>query len=513
MKAEPQTGSACHERASFARALEFDLGSEQLNLLFWAGDGGVFAKRLDRGQPRAVAQAIDRVFRKFDSFRVDHHQLGIRVTATYLPDVVIYHEAGYWCSDELNDFLKYERHFAVQGGAVITERLYRKLYDDADRERFTVPRHVIIDGHRCTTYVDSKHLGKYRAPRVGFQQWLEGRLSSGDLPLARKNDKGYIEVGESTVLEGARDAQGIGEVLATPHNPLTRDEVEEMVLPEHRADWNRHVRDYERDNIRGWSTAVFGYRADISEDPFRLSYRPIEYAHGRAFHALLESDPTFPPLYRETAFRVMKDTATLPNILCVQVAAVIGDDTESLLVIAQRSVQRPGGYHGNRWSTSITEQFSPFAHERGSEKSGYYQVPPDQSIDGCAARALSEELLGDDFSGRTELCIAALAMENYLDNFFFCVLADLRPLSFSQIVDAWNRARDQREHKILAALTLDEAALCMSAKTIPIECWRRMLAGNRVCPAADLPSEELVLQPNAHIRIASFLWFADRNRR
>jgi len=467
-------------------------------------------KKLDHGQPRAVGQAIDIIFSTFKRFQTEHPSLDIRVTATYLPTVAVYQEAGYWCSDDLNEFLKYERLFAIHGGAVITDALYKRLYDQADIERFITSRNVVIGGEHHLVYIDSKHTGANKPPQIGFQQWLELRLKSSSLPFAQKNQDGDIELGQCTILDGARHPGGIAEVLPTSWDPEVEQNLEEAILPQHRAKWKSLVLGLRNNRVQGWSSSVFSYRADLSEDPFRFSYRPIEYVHGRAFHTLLESEPGAASLYREIALRVRRDKATLPNILSVGVSAIIGDEKESLLAIAQRNIERPGGYDGGMWSPTIGEQFSPFQHTRGSgmTEKGVYQVPRDDSVAGCAIRALKEELLGDAFDQKLELCIAAFAMENYLNNYFFCVLADLRPFSFSQLIDCWNLARDKTEHRVIAVLTHEEVEICIAHKDIPTVCWDRMVKQNRVYPI-EQPRPELSFQNNAHLRLASYLWYSD----
>ncbi len=483
------THIACGARIEFAEALKQKLHSEEFELLFWAGDGGVFAKLPSvRGFATGVCTAADKVFKCFENWKQQKWELHIR------PD------PGSWCSPEFNSFLKFERDISKRNAFVITHQLFENLDDSRDVERFTQNRRIRLPNNESVLlYIDSQHPGENKPSEHSFGRWLEDSINNGQLPRSVFDQNSLMVVGACTILDTAKQSQGYAELVLEPQQP---DPSFGGIALEDRSGWDKVRQKLYAAHVSGISTQVTQFIEELTDDPARLRFRIAPYADVRAFHELLESTPSAAVRYREAALRVIGDGTNIPNILSTAVVVIIGNAKEPLLVIANRK-GRPGGFHAGTWAVSVGEQFMPVTGFRGSR-----EIKADLSVTESATRGLREELIADDYHGNLTLSIQAFALENLHDNYIFVSIADLRPLSFPELAERWVHAIDSAEHNAVAALPAARELLlaCMNEDSLPTAVLGDITARNllRVRPGATLTHS---WQPNSHIRLAACLWY------
>jgi hypothetical protein len=330
--------------------------------LFWAGDGGVFAAQTDRhGHPQNVCEAADKAFSLFSSWR-RQKPVEFRASATAL-ELSLDPDPGNWCGPELNDFLKYERHFALPNAFVITDRLRAALVDRPSIARFPKPRTVPLpNGEVLTSYVDRRHSFAVRESTQSFRAWLRRQIGANKVPVAELLEKSSIRVGRCTVLDSAPREVGYGEILL---EPVVGSRTEGVLEPSDRPLWHEAKLELLARKVSGTSMQVTSFAAELSDDLHpRLQYQTVDYVDARAFHLLLERHPDAVRRYRDRALAVLADQGTnIPNILSTAVVVIVGTDRPQL-VIANRKA-RTGGYHGGTWAVSIGEQFMPLSGMRG----------------------------------------------------------------------------------------------------------------------------------------------------
>ena len=167
---------------------------------------------------------------------------------------------------------------------------------------------------------------------------------------------------------------------------------------------------------------------------------------------------------------------------------------------------RSGGYHGNCWSVSIAEQYMPI---RGMRRDRV--VEADRSVFRTVERGLAEEILSDSYSGRLRISAHAFVLEDYINNFFLLAIADLRPLSFSELKQLWRKSVDSFEHNAIAALPLTRQMLMesMAEDGLPESCWSAIQEAGMVQaqPGLSITAEMHRWQPNSHVRLAGCMWY------
>jgi hypothetical protein len=405
----------------------------------------------------------------------------------------------------LNEFLKYERDFALPNAFVITDKLRAALIDTVSKRRFPKPRTVPLpNGKVVTCYVDTRHPFTVRESAQSFRAWLRRQVGANKVPVAELLEKSLVRVGDCTVLDSAPREGGYGEVLL---EPVVGSPTEDVLEPLDRPPWHQAKLELLEAKVAGISMQVMRFGAELSDDLHpRLQYQTVSYADARAFHLLLERHPETVQRYRERALAVLGDEGTnIPNILSTAIVVIVGTDTPQL-VIANRKA-RTGGYHGGSWAVSIGEQFMPLTGMRGGR-----HVDADASLTVSIVRGLREELVGDDFTGPMKISAQAFCLEDSSDNFIFVALADLRPLTFRSLTALWHQAGDRVEHNALAAIPAAESAvrLCMNAHALPGELWTTARMTDSLefaAGVADLPEGAHKWQPNSHIRLACAWWY------
>jgi hypothetical protein len=474
--------------------------------LFWAGDGGIFGSKLSpSGHPQNVCQAADAIFSVFSRWK-EKKPVELRVSATSL-ELTIDRDPGSWCGRDLNEFLKYERHISLPNAFVITDQLRAALAQKGAISRFSKPRQVPLpNGHIITCYTDKRHPYAVARSAQSFGVWLRGRTFS-DLGISQREENNLISVGKCTVLDTALRESGYGEIVLTPRTPI---DVEGVLLLEDRALWQKERQNLSAKKVSGTSMQVTHFTPELSDDPHpRLDYCTVSYTDSHAFHLLHQANPTVAQKYRRRAIELLARGTDIPNILSSAIIAIIGSDGETPQLLIANRKGREGGYHGSSWAVSIGEQFMPVTGLRGSRL-----VPADNSITTSITRGLQEELLGDTFTGPMRISVHALCVENYLNNFIFVAIADLRPLSFSDLVSLWRGAVDRAEHDAIASMPLTSSILrrCLLADSLPTDVWASM--HDQQCVEfgpgiADLNSSAHNWQPNSHVRLAAW-WYVQR---
>ncbi len=499
----------CRERAKFAASLEFELRYLRFDLLFWAGDGGVFAQSLENGGgPRHVCDAADKVFDVFNSWVKKDWELQIRVTGTLIRDVSVDPKPGNWCSPEFNSFLKYERSIALPNTFVATRELVNHIRG-SDKERFGNPREVVLpNGQVTSVFTDIKHGPTIRVSTESFARWLRDRAADSELSDVLVQEAETFRFRGSTVLHAAHTKSGYGFII--PELQRQRD-VSEALHPSDILQWKGLVEELRQRRLVGTRTQLTRYIPPLTDDNARFRCSTITYAEARAFHQLLEDSREKSSAYRDSALRVLDTNGTnIPNNLSVAIVVILGSRIAPELLIALRE-ERTGTYNAGSWSVSIAEQFRPVAHlESGRD------VRADATILDAAVRGLREELLGDAFDKEFQVSAHALLLEDDIDNFQFLVIADLRPLHFGTIRKTWAIAIDAAEHSALASIPASRGCIfeCMRSDTLPRPVWIAAMESEKAAfrEAHVVKDGSLYTwQPCVRAKLAACLWYLEQD--
>jgi hypothetical protein len=135
----------------------------EFNRLFWAGDGGVFV-RTSEATPNydVVVDAADAIYDLFEKWKKQYSELetnllDIRVSAHISP-IFADKDPGFWTSEDLNNFIKYERSISEEGFS-ITKQI-RDLLTSSKQKRFVNSAKEIKNKDGITimrVFLDSKH--------------------------------------------------------------------------------------------------------------------------------------------------------------------------------------------------------------------------------------------------------------------------------------------------------------------------------------------------------------------
>lgn len=490
------------QRAELTEQIAFHLTFHRYHRVFWAGDGGLFAAKLDSaGHPEKACDAADAVFAVFAKWR-EQKNVELRVTATTL-EITIDPDPGKWCCPGLNDFLKYERNIALPNAFVITQDLCATLVDASSLRRFPKSHRVPLpNGREMRCYIDTEHPHLVSESAHGFGAWLRQRAK--DLSIIF--DRSILRMSDCTVLDTAPRESGYGDIVFELQQSVPLD----TALDEaDRPKWKLTRDDLLAKKLSGTSLRVTRFVRELSGDPHpRLDYSTLPYVEARAFHTLLEEDATAPSRYRNAALSVMGDGTQLPNILSTGIVVIVGN-TEPELLIANRK-PRVGGYSGGSWSVSIVEQFMPVTGERAGRL-----LKADSSLEESVRRGVREELLGDDFAGTINVSTQAFYLDDSFDNFAFVAIVDLRPLTFREVASMWHNAPDHAEHQAIVALPATESVLrrCIESPGLPADVVLAARSNSAVEFAVGV--EQVIdaaqqWQPSSHLRIAAAWWYVDR---
>ncbi|MDE2590912.1 MAG: hypothetical protein KGL95_14750 [Patescibacteria group bacterium] len=135
----------------------------EFDKLFWAGDGGIFVRTSEAAKNSdTVIDVADTIYELFGKWKKKYRKLetkllNIRVSA-HMFQIFTDSDPGFWTSEELNNFIKYERDMSEKGFAVTKQ--IRDLLTASKQKRFVDPV-VEIPNREGTTvmqvYYDSTH--------------------------------------------------------------------------------------------------------------------------------------------------------------------------------------------------------------------------------------------------------------------------------------------------------------------------------------------------------------------
>ena len=132
MAAHPSKPDAAQSRVEYATVLHKMLDKSHFSLLSWKGDGGVYAADPPTsGRPAdfavRAAEKAAAAFHVWRAKRPDRDVLRFRISLHWAPDLYTYPERGYWSSDHLNFFMKYEREIGLSGTVAVTDKVFSHL--------------------------------------------------------------------------------------------------------------------------------------------------------------------------------------------------------------------------------------------------------------------------------------------------------------------------------------------------------------------------------------------------
>jgi hypothetical protein len=485
-------------RKSFAKSLAQQLANgHQFESIFWAGDGGLFARKFRRAEDaESVCAAADSAFAIFTDCFENNDELTFRVTATCIPDVVVDEERGNWFSSELNEFLKYERQLASPNAFVITDKLRKRM--DAESYAFKrfadqKSRSVHFLDTTITIYSDSEHPVRVTPARYRFSEWLK---NAGIQYSNRQPAIGWI-VDDSIILGTALERSGYGHIDLVQIEPSWQVD---DISGEHGDAW-RHLTAKYRD-LGGTKASVQTLQQPLSEDPvLRLEWRAVPFPLVRAFHELVETDQEFSNSYSSLA--VAERQRKIPSVLVVHSLLILESANASLqLVFAHRKKgPRRGGYVDNCWSAGFEEQFAPVQSFWGGRAR-----PRDLSLHDTAVRGVREEFVGEHFGGTISVAFHAVQLEQF--NFNLSILAAVRvsDLTFKELISLWPNAVDYQEHDALVAVPFNAEAIdaCLRADFLLPD----LLAGQNAA-TAHLSDGDHSWHPSSKARLNLAKWLLE----
>jgi hypothetical protein len=427
--------------------------------VFWAGDGGLFARDASGlpDQDCLVAAGEDCLteFERWRRVAPDRAQLELRVSAHSAYPVYTYHDPGQWTSDHLNLFIKHERRIGVAGTVAITDAVKENLSPSLQPKFPDSSRREVLIGAVGGTSTSSLIRFVYYMPiartkdRPGTtlrNHVAELTLSVGGAEPTQADDLGLHWLGGASLLAGAfmpstRLVVDLERVASTDPLETFVDQERETVLSH-------------REQIRGWqSQRGVQDRTVLSVDRLvmplldvpclTLQWHPETWSTPRAFHQAVGTDSA---LWERAATQVSNSGSAelrFPGNLTVHVAITLTHGDKPYVLLCQRSPIGPvHRYHLGLWSCSIEEQ-----------------MEPGETVDEAMRRSVAEELLGPGSADVTDVSVLGAILER--DNLNLGIVGLCRlPLQFDHIVERWrSEAPDRDEHAQIVAVPLDRALL------------------------------------------------------
>ena len=497
---------AVRARVELAERLRRKLADHKFELLSWKGDGGVYASRPETGQGD-LDFAVDAAFSVAEDFGTwrslagDRASLRFRISAHYAGDVYVHKDRGYWASDDLNVFIKYEREIGVSGTVAVTDVFHRNLSSAAQR-KFAAFRSLHLGARPGNVGVK----GVYYAPvggeaamnkhsRTTFFEWL----SAVNLPEATSTDKligpsSFVRatIGDACTLFAAPHPESPMAIDFENHEP--NDEI--ALGPDERKEWLRLDQQLTlpaqlEGGTVGNSVSASRIALPLSDIPLaRVYYAVQSWNRARAFHMLLQQQNELFQRLAPHALDLLEEGTLIPGITCCHIIVRTAGSVAgrpSILWCQRQRKGHDGTYHAGRWSPTCEEQM------RAGE-----------DVHACVRRGLEEELLGS--RGTVGLTVRTLGavLERSILNLSIIVLVDV-PMSFEEVVVSWRVAVDKDEHRQLAQLPIDHtiyAAMAAAGEITPDV--RPLLQPSH--PDVFASTSDWALHPTALVRLAFALW-------
>lgn len=519
--------------AEFAQVLSLRLAYDAgFDLVFWAGDGGLFTRLgQDRDAADRACDAANSAFDWFHQWRTHEWQndLELRVSATYLSKVIFNPGIGFWYGPKLSEFLKHERDISARGAFVVTQDLKQEM-SPSQQSQFQTPRSVGLEGSTIVVWTDSRHRETIRESTERFGPWLSSAAAAGRycLTVEQFGDQAAPRIDDALVIYTAIETSGYPRVAMTPIDAewdatsvdakdrerfyAAQLDLLAQYYPEliSRGSGDPTTTRDEHELIIGLGTkaSIVSVSSAESDDPsFHVRWKRIPFVSLRTFESLL-SDDALRARYRREAERVLdaRDGTRIGNSICMHVVVLVSDgaDKWDVVLAHRRQGGRTGSLHDTKWSAAFEENFNPA--ERTDQKRRYSN---DGSVEDTVLRGLREELVGEDYTGRTDVSVHAFFMEPSLISFGFLALVRLPELTFAELADRWSAGKpvDKSEHDVIARIPLDVGVLneCLGSDRLPATLWGAMRGAGR----ADLKDTEHRWHPTARMRLALALWYAE----
>lgn len=521
-EAEANMRQAATERMEFSLVLRSLLSQKKFDCLYWLGDGGVFAKQnaIEETDADAAIDAGDAAFQYFVRCRQTfwkESKLGLRVTAT-IAESVLHRDASQWFGTSLNEFLKFEREFAVENALVITGELRRKLgnrnkarFPSENKRRTTLP-----NGKQVTVFIEKNTTlqraltSEVKDSRSTFLHWLNSNsnwLPQGEIKFS--NSKAKARVGEDFVLGSALDESGYPAVRVTYRPPDL--ESFEKCLRTVASEWERAKAKEEREGVKAAPIAITHACSDEPSMTIELAHVPFRTV--KAFHDFLLKRPDVRDSLWEDAFAVGTGAGRhIVGTLSLHTVLILEDDKvdgRPLAVLGHRPF-RDGGYSGECWSASFEEQFSPVREPDPAtpEKLGseFDQTPIDAVL-----RGVREEFLGKDFSDPIQAAIHAVFLDARNLNIELLAVVRLPRTTFSQVRGIWKsgQPKDHVENDALLSLPMDADVL---KRAIVAKSPSELIAHLPEDLLDSSTQESLKHQwhPSSRLRLACCLWMVEQ---
>ena len=497
---------AVGERIALAKRLHISLKNYKFILVSWKGDGGIYAasEAANAGTFDFAVEASDAataVFAKWRAEKSSRNILRLRVCVHYAPTVYVHADPGYWASDDLNVFMKFEREIGVSGTIAVTNAIFHHLSQET-QIRFTAERPLSLGVLPGVALIRSVYYSRIeaevqlnRTSKLGYFEWL----NRSPQPICLANE---LVVGPRAALRATIGRAAILFSAPHPNSPLTIDliKVDANAEPDlNHADiqeWERIQKGLVEDSRsagkeNGLKASVINVTRPLQDIPYaRIEWRNETWSRSRGFHKLLEKTPDLWRRLASNAADIQENGLRFPGILCCHFilrTTTTPEDPPKILICQRQQKGAPHTYSEGSWSLSFEEQ-----------------LIPGESVATCAKRGLAEELLGQEGYAEMPIHVLAAVLERNILNLALIVLVDV-PLSFQDLIKHWMTANDKDEHRQIALLEINREVLreIGRADDIPINVRGLIEPCDPVTFAA---TKNWTLHPTSLARASIALW-------
>ncbi|MFC1678681.1 NUDIX domain-containing protein [Elusimicrobiota bacterium] len=507
---------AAHQRNQLASQITAKMKKKRFTLVSWAGDGGLFARSsvedIDFDSSVHAAGAVANEFHSWLQ-KITRNAgpaakppgLGLRISAHFADKILLHRNPGYWASNSLNTFMKYERHIGITGTIAVTRPLWDMLSEDlkakfpetAERKFLLASEPGSTDTIRKIRYAPMASFIKAPSPKVTqLNEWLSMLLQNNNAnPPRTAVSPQEIRFGGATLLRAVTHPKEsfVIDIERTPPRRRWKLPAALRKTWEARRKKVRKGDPYPRAGLGPQNKVCPSLIKQPSPELPLVTIKCHEesWSYLRALHLLLKENPRF----RQDLKRIGTDPfkpMKFPGLLVVHIIIrIIGPDEGPCALLCQRTPRRPGThYHNGKWSFSIEEQMNP-----------------GETVEQCVRRGLAEELLGATESEHINVSQVAIFYEEEILNLSLLAVVDV-PLELKQIREYWNDyATDKAEHSLLVGFPLEE--------DLVLECARRENLPEHVRDQLEICSDDRKnfnknkkwkLHPTSAFRMATALW-------
>ena len=448
-------------KENLAKGIEKELSKLGLRKVFWAGDGGLFAKPCRHvNDYNDLIYAADYIFRVLNKINKDYSEylkgieeerIRLRVSA-HCCQVILHPSPEYWHSPDLNFFIKNERDIAFPDGFTISEDIYRHL-DINLRRKFPTNLSFSISGKRF--YVHSNYKVRVRPLPIDRLRELFPSSVEDIVDIVRSDPRGasYF-IGDCVIFNQSLEEKGYN-----PHFIRLTFDNEYYQLPEELESIVKQ--NITEEDIRGDKTQyrIIRFKQPLTDLPIvECKLQRIKYSIGSALQRAMEKDPNQVlrikknGLVEETSLRkyLVRNILDFPksrmaNFLTMHIVVVTqaGDNTKSCIVCMQRGDNVR--YYPGFWSISIEEQIA-------LEDRGFLD---------CIRRGIREELIGSGGSVE-DISLQCFFVEAENLNQGIVAIAKV-PYTFEELCDRRRSfAPDIAESKYIVGIPIEDKDLLIS---------------------------------------------------